>query len=467
MNRRLIYLSCAFASATLLAACDSAPKDAGYDDVRDLISDRTGLTVHWNAQTPDDAAVADAINKILGAKMTADQAAQIALLNNHHLQATFENLGIAQSDLVQAGLLKNPVFDLGVRFPDHAPAGTYLDIGVTEDFLDIALIPARKRLAAAQFEEAKARVSNEVLMLVAQTRADFCVYQAAEQTLDLRRTEARISAASLEAAHKLHDVGNLTDLALANERAQNARGKIDLSDAEASAAEAREKVSSDMALSDSQTMWTAARLPETIEPDFPDQNLESLALKQRQDLAAARKDVLAQAQALGMTSDFRFFSELNLGPEFERETDGQWRIGPTLSLPLPLFDQGQAKITRAQSMLRQSEQRCLALAMDIQSQVRTARVKLSSARKKALLYRDEVLPAEREVMHQMELQYNGMYVGVLQLLQAKREQIDASRQFIESLRDYWIARAELEQALGGRLPSPTSTTQPEPNGGPQ
>ena len=54
----------------------------------------------------------------------------------------------------------------------------------------------------------------------------------------------------------------------------------------------------------------------------------------------------------------------------------------------------------------------------------------------------------------MQLQYNGMFVGVFQLLQARRDQIDAAREYIEALRDYWTARANLERAVGGRLPAP-------------
>ncbi len=120
MNRLIYWSVCALASAGLLSACDSAPKDAGYGDVRQLVSDRTGLVVQWDCGTADDQEVAMAVAKMLHVQLNADQAAQIALLNNHHLQATFEDLGIAQADLVQAGLLKNPVFDLGVRFPDRA-----------------------------------------------------------------------------------------------------------------------------------------------------------------------------------------------------------------------------------------------------------------------------------------------------------------------------------------------------------
>jgi cobalt-zinc-cadmium efflux system outer membrane protein len=450
----------------MLGGCAGAPKDAGFGDVRQLVSDRTGAIVHWDGHTADDQAVALSIAKMLSGQLTADQAVQIALLNNDHIQASFEDLGIAQADLVQAGLLKNPVFDLGVRFPDRGPSGTYLDFAVAEDFLDVALLPARTKLAAAQFEMAKAQVSQEVLTFAAQTRADFYDCQAAAQMLEFRRAMAQAAAASLEAAKKLHDAGNLNDLDFADERAQEVRARIDAVDAEALATEAREKVTDDMGLTSAQARWTPAPLPEIPPREIADRGLELLALSQRQDFAAARQNYFVQIRVLKLTGDTRFVDEANLGAEFERETDGQWRIGPSLSVPIPIFDQGQARMSRAEAMAIQSLDRVFALATDIRSQVRTARAKLSNARTRALLYRDQVVPIARDVLRQTELQYNGMYVGVFRLLEAKRQQIDAANQYIEALRDYWTARGELEEAVGGRLPADAASTQPDTQGGP-
>jgi len=462
MKSHLIPIFCAAAACGILAGCASVPKDAGFKDVQRLTTDRTGLVVEWNSHTTDDQSVAAKIREMLTHDLTAEQAAQIALLNNHHLQATLEDLGIAQADLVQAGLLKNPVFDLGVRFPDRSPAATYLDIAVAEDFLDIALLPARKKLAAGEFEAAKARVSDEVLTLVAETQSDFYAYQAARQMADLRRTIAQSAAASLEITKKLHDAGNVTDMDFANERAQNTRAKIDLADAEASATEAREKLTEQMGLWGADINWKAvSQLPGIPSHDLQSANLESLAIRQRQDLAAAREEVIVQARTLGLTADYSFASELNVGPEFEHETDGQWRIGPTVSVPIPLFDQGQAKIARAQALLRQSHERYLALEVDVRSEVRMALSRLSIARNKAMLYHDEVLPAQKDVFQQTQLEYNGMYTGVFQLLAARRDQVDAASELIASLRDYWMARADLQRAVGGRLPESNSspTTQ--------
>ena len=53
--------------------------------------------------------------------------------------------------------------------------------------------------------------------------------------------------------------------------------------------------------------------------------------------------------------------------------------------------------------------------------------------------------------------YDAMLLGVYQLLMAKQSEVNAYREYIEAVRDYWMARADLERATGGRLPTgPTS-----------
>ena len=58
------------------------------------------------------------------------------------------------------------------------------------------------------------------------------------------------------------------------------------------------------------------------------------------------------------------------------------------------------------------------------------------------------------------LEYNAMQMGIFELLQAKQAEIDAGRDYVESLRDYWTARADLEKAVGGRLTNAAVTTRP-------
>src|SRR4051794_10601483 len=96
-----------------LTGCASVPRDAGFSDVQSAVESRTGgRSVRWRRDSGEDRAAADALAMLLQRPLDGDAAVQIALLNNHNLQAMYEDLGVAQADLVQAGLLRNPVFDV-------------------------------------------------------------------------------------------------------------------------------------------------------------------------------------------------------------------------------------------------------------------------------------------------------------------------------------------------------------------
>src|SRR4051812_29833172 len=99
------------ASVGLLGGCATGPEAAGFADVKTVALSRTGHAIQWDQGAADEHAVEESVRALLQRELTADQAVQIALINNRNLQATYEELGIAQAELVQAGLLRNPVFD--------------------------------------------------------------------------------------------------------------------------------------------------------------------------------------------------------------------------------------------------------------------------------------------------------------------------------------------------------------------
>ncbi len=66
--------------------------------------------------------------------------------------------------------------------------------------------------------------------------------------------------------------------------------------------------------------------------------------------------------------------------------------------------------------------------------------------------RDTVVPLTEVALGEMQLNYNAMLEDVYELLDATREQIEAGREYVETLAEFWVAHAELTQLLGGRLP---------------
>jgi outer membrane protein, heavy metal efflux system len=437
----------------LLNGCASMALDAGFDDVKATVEQRSAIQISWNSGTDLDKEAAEKLRSLLQNKLSVDEALQIALLNNRELQALYSELGVAQADLVQAGLLRNPIFDAAVLFPVSGGGKPDLEFSAVMNFLDIFYLPLRKRVAAARFEEVKTRVAGAILDFAARVRTAFFLHQANEQMLELRQTIAQALGASFEIARRLYEAGNIPDLEFARERALSEAGKLALRSAEVAVRQSREELNVLMGLWGKQTQWqTDQRLPEIPEQPVQTGDLERLALEKSLDLVNARQRIMLAGNQLGFNRWTALVPELHAGPLGERE-EGSWELGPTLEFPIPLFDRGQARVGRAVAELRRSRQEYYALAVRIRSTARAVQDRLEGARDRALYYRDILLPLQERIVNEVQLQYNAMQLGPFQLLRAREEQIQTAVAYIEALRDYWLARGDAGQILSGRLPA--------------
>ncbi|MFP6646639.1 MAG: TolC family protein [Candidatus Latescibacterota bacterium] len=169
------------------------------------------------------------------------------------------------------------------------------------------------------------------------------------------------------------------------------------------------------------------------------------------DLALARQRIESAGRQLGMTETTALIPELHVGPLIARE-EGSTRIGAIVEVPLPLFDRGQARSAKDRAVLQGLQAEYVALAVELRSNLRSVRQQVYTTGRIARYYREQILPVRRRITEQTLLQYNAMQIGVFRLLMAKEQEIDAGRRYIESLRNYWLSRARLDQLLSGRMP---------------
>jgi outer membrane protein TolC len=85
----------------------------------------------------------------------------------------------------------------------------------------------------------------------------------------------------------------------------------------------------------------------------------------------------------------------------------------------------------------------------VRSAAREVRNRVVSAHARAKQYQDVIAPAQANVTEQTLLQYNAMQIGVFQLLEARREELSAQMARVDTLREYWSARAALGALLAG------------------
>jgi cobalt-zinc-cadmium efflux system outer membrane protein len=443
-----------------IAGCASTNPKAAFNDVDKTVNARTGQSVQWRNDSSSNQ-ITMAIEPLLKTNLTAPTAVTIALLNNRSLQAEFEEIGISQADVAQASRLQNIEIAGSWRFPNRPPSAADIEYSAAGNLLDLLTLPAKKKVAARNLEQTKLRVADKVLQLAAETQIAFYDLQAQTELGKRLNTIIEVNDAQADLAQRQYDAGNINELELHNQQAPSMQSHLDLIKAKAEVQAQREHLNRLLGLSGEQINWQIAdELPSLPEKELPLENLELLAVSQRLDLAATRSQAEAILAALRLKQHTRFIPGATIGVDTERTPDGQRVTGPTFDLELPIFDQGQPAIAKLMSEFQQSKDNYAAQEINVRSEVREARAGLLAAREAVEFGQKNLLPLRQKILGETLLHYNAMQKNSYDLLAAKEREQMAEQGGIAALRDYWLARVELERAVGGRLTNETNSPAP-------
>ncbi len=447
----------------LLAGCASFSADGGFAAVEQSAKARLDKDLRWARSDADQTAIDQRVADLLAQPLTVDDAVQVALLNNRGLQATFQELGITEAELVQAGRLPNPGFSFArLRRGDEIE----LERGFHFNIARLLALPLIGPIEARRFEQIKTNVTLSMLSLAADTRKAYFNALAAAETVRYMQQVQRAAQASAELARRMEQVGNFNKLQRAREQSFYADAALNLARAEQARSSTRERLTRLLGVWGTQTRFA---LPERL-PDLPKEaldqpDIEAVALAQRLDVQGAKLAAEQTAKNLGLTRATRFVNVLELGIIHDTSNQAPVRRGWEVGVELPLFDWGDARIARAQSVYMQSLHRAAETAINARSEVREAYTSYRSAYDIARHHLDEIVPLRQRIAEENLLRYNGMLIGVFELLADARAQIASVNNAIESLRDFWIARSDLDMALIGKpslgVPSgPAITAEP-------
>ncbi|GAB3540444.1 TolC family protein [Noviherbaspirillum agri] len=449
MNIRRLSLrlkpAVAAAIALVLAGCATFSQDGGMNAVSGMAQERTGQAVQVSRSASD---VDGPVRQLLGTPLTPDTAVQLALLNNKGLQASFAELGIAEADLVQAGRMRNPGFSFSrMRGGDDVE----IERSIMFDLVGLLTIPMRSNIEARRFEQAKLQAAAQAVRLAADTRKAYFHAVAARQTAQYMEQVASAAEAGAQLAQQMARVGNWSKLDQAREQAFYAEATAQVARARHNATAAREQLARLTGVWGEQV--AAIKLPERL-PALPKEpkavaDIESQAMRQRLDVQMAKRDAEMTASALGLTKATGFINVLHAGYANKSETDAPRANGYEIELELPIFDWGRARTAKAEAIYMQSVQRTADTAIRARSEVREAYSAYRTAYDLARHYRDEIVPLRKKISDEMLLRYNGMLIGVFELLADARDQIGSVNAAIEAQRDYWLTETDLQMAING------------------
>ena len=446
------------AASLLLAGCASFSPDGGFGKVSQLTQERTGQGVALQ-RSPEDAQIAqNRVAELLQAALTADAAVEVALLNNRGLQAKFGDLGIAESELVRAGRLKNPSLSFGRM---SGGGGIEIERTVLFDILGLLTMPMAKEVGQQRFEQAQYQAAYDAVSLAADVRRAYFDAVAAQELAKFYEQVKETADVSNELAKRMLQAGNFNKLAQMREQAFYADATAQLARAQHQAAAQREKLIRLLGLYGEQLNFRLPqRLPELPKQVLEPQNAEQTAMNKRLDVQMAKRAAEATAKSLHLTNATRMVNVLDVAYKNKSESGAPRANGYEIELELPLFDFGSTRAARAQATYMQAVNRTAEVAVNARSEVREAYSAYRTAYDLAQHYRDEVVPLRKRISEENLLRYNGMLIGVFELLADAREQVAGVTGYVQALRDFWVAETNLQTALTARSPAAGSVSQP-------
>ncbi|MDP2818902.1 MAG: TolC family protein [Polaromonas sp.] len=454
--KRLFRLGSVALATLLLAGCASVNFDQALQDTNTTQSAFTQGKLELNRSDQQQQARSKLSSELLTKPLSQDEAVQLALANSPALQTllaqSWANLAAAN----QTGRIANPVFSFErIRFADELELGRLLSFGL----LDLMTLPRRLDISRSQTALAKTQLSANVVEQVTQVRQAWVRAVAAQQTLQYAEQINATAQASAELAKRMQQVGNFTKLQRAQQQSFYANSAAKLASSQHAATAAREELIRLLGLTDGQS--AQLKLPERL-PDLPKEAkptgvINAAALQQRLDVQMARNqlDVAGKSQGLNLLNSL---VDVELGIRRDTVFDNSRgtstpRRGFELGIRLPIFDWGSAQRDAMNAQSLAAASRYEGAVRGATSQLRESYSAYRTAYDMARHYRDEIVPLRKTMAEENVLRYNGMLIGVFELLADTRDQISSVQAAISAYQQFWLADAALSASMTGK-PTP-------------
>jgi cobalt-zinc-cadmium efflux system outer membrane protein len=476
---------------SVLAGCVGVDPRPDYARAGRQITDSTGVAVAFDPS--DTAAAQTRVSALLDGGLTSDDAVQVGLLNNPRLQSLYYRIGVGRADVVQSQLLSNPSLGVSTRFPSGGGL-VNLEAGLAQNLVDLWQLPLRKERAERALEQVILELAHEAASVAADIRTAYFRAVAAELLVEIAGLNGAAAQELLRLTEGLLAAGAVSrvdvDLSLSEVQAT----QLSIRAARLDAFERRLGLLRLLGLSGGLDVGLREALPDPPESAPTLEQVLEAAAQWRLDIAAARKELEALSSDLGLQRR-RVFQVIEIGVEIEREARGRsndgrflgnalrsslqartptlppelWEedadsevtVGPSLTVELPLFDQNQAQIAKAELTFLAAARLVQAMLLDVTHDARVAHERAATAWGIAATYESEVLPLRERNLALAREAFRAGKIPLIPVIEAQRNLQTARADYVSALRDSALAWVEIERVVG----RPRSFLEPEQEGG--
>lgn len=391
-------------------------------------------------------------NQILKEPLSQPAAVELMLTHSPQFQTVLAENWAQAAQAAQSGRIHNPVFAFErVRIKDELELGRLLSFGL----LDLLSFPARQGIVRTQIDRAQLQLTSSVVDQVTQVRQAWVDAVAAQQAHTYAQQVFESAQTSAELARRMQEVGNFTRLQRARQQSFYADAALNLAATRHKATATREALVRMLGLNTEQA--AQLKLPDRL-PDLPEAPKPAADVAKRAEnrldvrMAKLGFDASAKAQGLGNVASFLDIEAgIRYDTIFENDTgERNNKKGWELELALPIFDWGGMKRDTFNANTLAAANRLEATLRGAQSMLRESYSAYRTTYDIARHYRDEIIPLRQTIADENVLRYNGMFIGVFELLADSRDQVSVVVQAINAQADFWRADAALQATMVGK-----------------
>ena len=452
VKRSALSLSAALLAVTM-AGCATVDIDQSLGRANTEVAGFTKGNLTLAQSDSQRAALQITADELLAKPLSQDDAVRLALVNSPSMQALLAQHWADSADAAQSGRIANPILTLERL---SSPAEIELSRMLAFGLLDLLTLPQRQRVAGIRMEQARLQLAASVVESVSQVRQAWVNAVASAQSLQYAKQVNDSAEASAELARRMQAVGNFSKLQRARQQSFYADAVVLSANATQGTTANREALVRLLGLTDAQAarLQLPARLPELPDAPRAPEEVAAAASSARLDtkMAQAALDAIAKSQGFNSIGSFTDIELSVIHKTATERADGhktQFR-GAEVSLKLPIFDWGDLRrdAMRAQSLV--AANRLEATVRAAGSTLRETYAAYRTSYDTAKHYRDEIVPLRKLIADENVLRYNGMLIGVFELLADSRDQIASVSAAINAQQQFWLADAALQATIVGK-----------------
>ena len=427
-----------------LGGCASVDPAPDYARAQDEVKAATGANALYLPGEEERAR--EQVAELLEGGLTSQEAVQAALLSNRELQELLFEIGVRRADAVQAGLLANPSLQAVLRFPVDG-GSTSAEGGILLNLIELWHLPVRKQAAEGQVERTVLDVAQRAVIVAAQAKAAYFTALASSSALSVAAENLETAQDFLELTLERQEAGAATQVDVNAARSTFLEQQVIVRSARFAAFDAKRRLVLVLGVAaPPEEIGLSDALVAPPDHDLDLERLLTVAHEHRLDLRSAEKNVEATGSVIPLERR-RMWRSVKGGVGFETE-GGDLALGPAVNLQLPIFDQNQAQITKAEYRYAQALRRLDGTSVHVAQQVRGAYERYTMSQDTARLYRTELLPLREASLDLARESFAAGKTGFLSVLEAQDRLLETRREYVDRLEAVALAIPDLEAACG-------------------